>query len=71
MLLMVEEGIRGGICYAVYRYVKAENKYMKDYDENKESPYLKYWDIDNLYAWAMSQIPVNNFKCVEDISEFD
>ena len=71
MLLMVEECIRGGICHAVYRYVKAENKYMKGYDENKESPYLKYWDINHLYGWAMSQIPVNEFKCVEDISEFD
>ena len=34
MLLMVEKGIRGGTCHAVYRDVKANNKYMKDYDEN-------------------------------------
>ena len=36
MLLMVEKGNRGGICHSIYRYVKANNKYMKDYDKNKE-----------------------------------
>ena len=40
MLLMVEEGIRGGICHSIYQYAKANNKYMKDYDKNKESSYL-------------------------------
>ena len=42
MLLMVEKGIRGGICHSIYRYAKANNKYMKDYDKNKESSYLQY-----------------------------
>ena len=42
MLLMVEKGIRGGICHAIHRYAQANNKYMKDYDKNKESSYLKY-----------------------------
>ena len=37
MFLMVEEGIRGGMCHAIHRYVKANNKYIKDYDKNKES----------------------------------
>ena len=37
MLLMVEKGIRGGICHPIHQYVKANNKYMKDYDRNKES----------------------------------
>ena len=40
MLLMVEKGIRGGICHAIHQHVKAKNKYMKDYDKNKESSYL-------------------------------
>ena len=40
MLLMVEKGISGGICNSIYRYAKANNKYMKDYGKNKESSYL-------------------------------
>ena len=39
---MVKKGIKGGICNAIHRYAKANNKYMKDYDKNKESSYLKY-----------------------------
>ena len=54
MLLMLEKGIRGGICHSIYGYAKANNKYMKDYDEIKESSYLQYWDVNNLYGWAMS-----------------
>ena len=37
MLLMVENGIREGICHSVHQYAKANNKFMKDYDKNKES----------------------------------
>ena len=36
---MVEKGISGGICHSIYRYAKANNKYTKDYDKNKESSY--------------------------------
>ena len=36
MLLTVEKGIRGGICHAIYRYAKANNKYMKNYNKDKE-----------------------------------
>ena len=50
MLLMVEKGIRGGICHSIYRYAKANNKYMKGYDKNKELSYLRYWDVKNLYG---------------------
>ena len=52
MLLMVEKGIRVGICI--------DNKYMKDYDKNKESSYLQY--IFSLYGWAMSQKIFLNYK---------
>ena len=45
---------------------------MKDYDENKESSYLKYWDANNLYSWAISQnLPVNNFEWIKDTWKFE
>ena len=34
-LLMVEKGIRGGICRSIYLYAKANNRYMNDYHKNK------------------------------------
>ena len=69
---MVEKGIRGGICNTIHRYSKANNKYMKDYDKNKESSYLKYWNANNLYGWALSQkLPVNEFEWREETSQFD
>ena len=72
MLLMVEKGIRGGICHSIYRYAKANNKYMKDYDKNRESSYIQYWDINYLYGRAMSQkLPVNNFEWIKDTSQFN
>ena len=53
MLLMVVKGIRGRICHATYRYTIANNEPMKDYEKNKESSYLEYWDVNNLYGWVM------------------
>ena len=53
MLLIVEEGIRGGICQAIHRYDSAKNKYIKNYNKNVISSYLQYVDASNLYGWAM------------------
>ena len=50
MLMMVEKGIRGGMCHAVYRYAKANNKYMKSYDKSIKSSYIQYLDANNLYG---------------------
>ena len=70
MLLMVEEGIRGRICHPICWYAKANNKYIKDYDKNKESSYLQYLDVNDLYDCAMLQkLPVNNFEWIEGNSQ--
>ena len=72
MLLMIEKSIRGGICYAIYRYEKTGNKYVKNNDKMKESSYLQYWHVNDLYGWAMSQkFPVNNFEGIKDTSQFN
>ena len=64
---MVEEGIRGGICHSIHRYAKANNKYMKNYNNNEESSYIQYLDANNLYGWAMSKkLPVNGFKWIDN-----
>ena len=69
---MVEKGIRGGICHAIHRYAKANNKSMKNHDKSIESSYLMYLDANNLYGWAMSKkLSVNGFEWVEELSEFD
>ena len=70
MFLTYEEGISGGICNKVHSYAEA-NKYMKNYDKNKESSFLMYVDANNLYGWAMSKkLPVDGFKWVDDLSMF-
>ena len=75
MPLMIEEGIiRGGICQAIHRYAKANNKYMNNYDKSIESSYLMQTisDANNLCGWAMSQkLPINGFKWLEDLLEFN
>ena len=71
MLLMIEKGIRGGICHAIHRCAKANNKYMKDHDKNILK-YLKYWDVNNLYGWAISQkLLVNKFEWIKDTCQFN
>ena len=72
MLLMIEKGIRGGICHSIYRHTKANNKYMKIYDKNNESSYLIYKDANNLYGYAMSKkLPVDGFEWVKYLCKID
>ena len=63
MFQFIEKGIRGGISYIANRYGKANNKYMKEYDEKKPTKYIVYLDANNLYGWGMSQyLPTGGFK---------
>ena len=51
---------------------KANYKYMKNYDKNKELSYIQYLDASNLHEWAMSQkLPVNGFKWIRNTSKID
>ena len=68
--LLIICGIRDRICRYAKKYIKANNKYIKNYDKNKESSYLKYWDVNNLYGSSMSQkFPIIEFEWVKDISQ--
>ena len=61
-LLMIEKGIRGGNSNVFKRFAKANNKFMKNFDETQTSKFLVYLDANNLYGWAMSQpLPVGDF----------
>ncbi|XP_023314539.1 uncharacterized protein LOC111693627 [Trichogramma pretiosum] len=64
MLLFVEKGIRGGVSQCCSRYSEANNRYMgEDYNPEKEDVYLMYYDINNLYGWAMAQnLPYGGFE---------
>ena len=55
----------------IYIYAKANNKYMKNYDRNIKSSFLKYLDVNNIYAFPMcKKLPVSDFKWVDDLSIF-
>ncbi|CAP20797.2 Protein CBG24110 [Caenorhabditis briggsae] len=65
MYNLIEKGIRGGMCNAMLRYSKANNKYMSNYNPAEISKYLLYLDANNLYGWAMSQkLPYDEFEFI-------
>ena len=67
---MAEKGIRGG--YSIYRFGKDNNKYVKDYDKNKESSHIQYWNVNNLCGQALSlKLSVTNFEWIKYISQFN
>ena len=72
MLLIVEKVVRGGICHSVYIYAKVHNTSKITKKKKKNSSYLQYWDVNNLYGWATSKkLPVNNFEWTKDTSQFN
>ena len=70
--LFIEKGLRGRISYIAKRYAKAINKYMNDYDPKKQSAFISYLDMNNLYSWTMFQyLPYEGFKWLKNVNEFD
>ena len=60
MYQFIEKGMRGGVSYIANRYGKANNKYMKKYNEKASSKYIMYFDANNLYGWAiLESVPAN------------
>lgn len=63
----IEKGMYGGISYISIRYGKANNKYIKNYNDKEPSKYIMYLDTNNLYGWAMSQyLPTGGFKWLSE-----
>ena len=70
--LFTEKGLRGANSYISKRYAKANNKYMNDYESKKESTFIRYLDMNNLYGKSMSEyLPYKGFKCLKNIDKFD
>jgi len=64
MLLMIKDGIRGGISTISNRYGVANNRFMgESFDKRKQSSFITYLDANNLYGWAMSKpLPTHGFE---------
>ena len=69
--LFIEKELIGLISYSAKRYAKANNKYVNDYDLKKPSKFISYFDMNNLYGWAMSEyLPDEEFEWLKNDDEF-
>ncbi|KAJ8912343.1 hypothetical protein NQ315_014710 [Exocentrus adspersus] len=72
ILLFFESGVRGGLSQCSNRYSIANNKYVPGYNSEAPSKYLMYFDVNNLYGWAMSQyLPFGGFEWLTDLEDFN
>ena len=70
--LFIEKGSTGGVSYIAKRYAKGNNKYMCDYDSNKQSIFITYLDKNNLYDWTMIEYPpYGEFEWLKSVDELD
>ena len=70
--LFIEKGLRGGISCIAKRYAKANNKYMNDYEPKKQSTFISYLDMNNVYGWTVKEyLPYQGFKWLNKVDEFD
>ena len=68
MMLLIEQGIKGGLTQVITKTFVTNNEYLQDYDKNKDSTFLQYLDLNILYAWAMCQkLPHKNFEFCKDL----
>ncbi|KAJ8914260.1 hypothetical protein NQ315_003625 [Exocentrus adspersus] len=72
VLLFMDRGIRGGVSQCSNRYGEANNKFMPTYDCTQPANYLMYFDVNNLYGWAMCQyLPYSGFEWMKNFENFD
>ena len=65
MVLMTGKGIRDDLTEVIKKRSIANNKYLPCYDSTEKSLYLQYFDVNNLYGWAMcKKLPLNGYKWV-------
>ena len=70
--MFIEKRLRGGISYIAKRYAKTNNKYMNDCDSNKQSTFISYLDMNNLYGWSVSEyLPYKEFEWLKNVDELD
>ena len=70
--LFIEQGLRGELSVIIHRKSEALNKYITDYNKDKETKFITYLDSNHLYGWAMSEShPYGGIKWLNNLENFD